>query len=155
MFVQTAIFTALTTGTMSKTAWARLWSTVRDAGWIVARQRVQLMPSSGNVIVPIGQPFPAAGVKDLMFGFVFSGVSGTISSPACVWRSFDSGDPRTPNAWSSPLTTLSNVTTDTSVNSGTLSVTTTGKIMAQPGFKYATSGTDPNGVADIIVAAKM
>jgi hypothetical protein len=155
LFVQAAIVTALTSGATPKTAWSRLWTTVRDAGWIVGRQRIQIQPSSGNIIVPIGQPFPSAGVSALLFGFVFTGVSGTISSPACVWRSFDSGDPRMPNAWSSALTTLSNVTTDSNVNSGTLSITTTGKIMAQPGFKYSTSGTDPNGVVDVVVAAKM
>jgi hypothetical protein len=35
-----------------------------------------------------------------------------------------------------------------------LAINTSGKIMAQAGFKYSTAGTDPNAAVDIVVAAK-
>ena len=153
MLIQGSVFTNLTTGTAAKAVQARLWTQVRGAGWMVARQRIVLTPGT-NIIVPVGNPFACSGVTGLMFGFVFNGVGGTIANPSCVWRSFDSGDPRQPGAWSSSLATLTNVTTDVTVNSGNCAITTTDKIMAQPGFQYSTSGTNPNGTVDIIVAAK-
>jgi hypothetical protein len=154
LLIQAAVAPGLTAGTTPKTAFGRLWCSVKGGGVVVARQKFVLTPSSGNLILPIGTPFPCAGVTGLMFAFLFTGVSGTIASPACVWRSFDSGDPQKPGAWSAALTTLANVTTDTAANSGSLAVTTTDKLMAQAGFKYSTSGTDPNATVDVIVAAK-
>ena len=144
----------LTTGTVAKSAWARLWTVERGAGWLVARQKVTLFSSSTVVTVPLGDPFVCAGVTKLMFGLRFIGVSGTIVAPTCVWRSFDTGDPRQPGAWSASLATLANVTADTSVNSGSLTVSTAGKMLAQGGLKYSTSGTDPGAQAEIVVAAK-
>ena len=156
LLVQAVVWAGLTTGTAPKTAHVRLWSAVRGAGWVVARQRVQLLPSSTNVILPIGDPFNCPGVTDLMFAVQFVGIQGTIVSPSCEWRSFETADPRKPGAWvSSALHTFSNVTADAGVNSGTLPVTTSGKLMAQAGLRYSTSGSDPNGFADVIVAAKM
>jgi hypothetical protein len=89
-----------------------------------------------------------------MVGVIFQRVTGTIDNPSVVWRSFDSGDPRQPNAWSALLVTLADVTADGPVNSGTLSINTAGKIMAQAGFRYSTAGTDPSAAVDVVVAAK-
>lgn len=154
LLIQGGVFTQLTTGAVAKSAWARLWTAVRGAGWLVARQKVVLFPSSTVVTLPIGEPFACAGVTKLMFAYRFIGVSGTIVAPTCVWRSFDTGDPRQPGAWSGSLATLSNVTADTSVNSGSLTVSTAGKLLAQPGVKFSTSGTDPGAQVEIVVAAK-
>lgn len=154
LLVQGSVWGTLTTGTTPKTAWSRLWTSVRGAGWVVARQRILLTPSSGRLRVPVGQPFPCAGVTGLMFGIMYTGVSGTIDDPTPLWRSFETGDARMPGSWTA-LTAMADVTGDTKVNSGNNAVTTTGKLMAQAGFEWATTGTNPNGVAEILVAAKM
>lgn len=154
MWAQAAVFTALVSGGVPKTAFCTLWSAIKGAGWVVARARVPLLASSTAVTLPLGTPFSCSGVTGLMFAIEFSGISGTIEDPALLWRTFDSGDPKRPNAWSS-LSTLADVSSYALRNSGDLAVTTTGKIMAQPGFRYSTSGTNPSGVADILVAAKM
>lgn len=155
MLVQAGVFTALTSAGNPKTAATRLWYSVRDGGWVIARQRVQLTPSGSNVITPIGAPFPCAGVTGLMFALNFTGIAGTIVSPTCLFRPFDSGDPRMPGPWSSTVAALSNVTADGPVNSGNLTTTTAGKMLGQAGFQYSTSGTNPNGAVDILVVAKM
>lgn len=154
LFVQGAVFTALTTGAVSKNVYGRFWSSVKGAGWVVARQRILLRPSSSALVIPIGKPFNCTGVTGLMFGFVFNGISGTIDNPACVWRSFATGDPQQPGTWSSSLATLTDVTADSVVNSGNCPIVTADKLMGQAGFKYLTAGVDPNGTVDVIVAAK-
>ena len=152
LWVQPMVLTALTSGTTPKGATSRLWASLQDAGWVVARQRLVLPPSSSDMVLPIGKPFPCAGATGLMFGLVIRGVSGTIVAPTTMWRSFDSGDPDTPNAWAA-LTAGSDVTADGLVNVVD-AITTTNKLMAQAGLKYSTSGTNPYATVDVIVAAK-
>jgi hypothetical protein len=154
MFVQAAAITVLTTGTTLKEGFVKLWSAVNTRGFIVARQRVEIMPGLGTdtAIVPVGNPFCCVGLNGLMFGFVFSGVSGTITPTPC-WRPFDSGDVQKPGSWSA-FSSLTNVTSNKVVNSGHNAISTTDKMLAQAGFQFSTSGTNPKAVVDIIVAAK-
>lgn len=154
LLLQAVVFGGLTTGTTAKTAHARLWYTLRDAGIVVARQRIQLYPSSSKIVSTVGRPFNCAGFTGLMFAVQFVGVQGTVSAPACLWRSFDSGDDRKPGAWS-VLHSFGDVTADGGQNSGTLATTTSGKMMAQAGFRWSTTGTDPNAYVNVLVAGKM
>ncbi|MCB9683671.1 MAG: hypothetical protein H6735_01360 [Alphaproteobacteria bacterium] len=152
LLVQAAVFAGLTTGTTPKGAFARLWAAQKDGGMVVARQRVELLPSSTTVSIPIGAPFSAVGVTGLMAAIVFYGVQGTIVSPSFVWRPYTIGDNRFPGTWST-ITTGSNITGDGLLNTSG-AITTTSALMAQAGFQYSTSGSTPNGVADVIIAAK-
>ena len=152
LLVQAAVFAGLTTGTTPKGAFTRLWASVKGAGMVVARQTVELVPSSTAVSVPLGAPFPAAGITGLMAAITFYGVQGTIVAPSFVWRPFTLGDPRFPGSWST-ITTGSNITADGVLNTSG-SITTTSALMAQAGLQYSTSGTTPNGIAEVVVAAK-
>ncbi|MCB9698684.1 MAG: hypothetical protein H6738_18020 [Alphaproteobacteria bacterium] len=152
LLVQAAVFAGLTTGTTPKGAFTRLWAAQQDAGMVVARQRVELLPSSTTVSIPIGAPFPCVGVTGLMAAIVFYGVQGTIVAPSFVWRPYTIGDKRFPGSWST-VTTGSNITGDGLLNTSG-SITTSSAIMGQAGLQYSTSGTTPNGVAEVIVAAK-
>jgi hypothetical protein len=73
---------------------------VQGKGVLVAVDviEVQATTNSGeSQYVPVGKRFPQLGLTKLMFGFVFSGVSGTIAyRPA--WREYK-GDPDLPSDW--------------------------------------------------------
>jgi hypothetical protein len=152
LYVRGALYTALNSGTTPEEMFTRLWGSVRGAGWIAARQMLILTPESSDMVLPIGGPFPGAGVDGLMFGLNFRGVNGTIVAPTTVYRTFDSGDLHFPNTWQT-VAAESNVTADGQVNSSG-SITTTGNQMVQAGLRWSTSGSNPNAIVDVTVAAK-
>ena len=154
LLVQVGAAAGLTTGSTPAAGLGRVWYAVREGGWLVARERLMLTPSSGNVVRTIGVPFPCARLSGLMFAAHFHGVSGTIVAPTPMYRLFRTGDARTPTAWSAG-TSGSNVTAETYTNSGNVSVATAGYLMAQAGLQVSTSGTDPYSIVDTIVAAKV
>lgn len=155
MWVQASLWTKLdASATTPATALNRLWYSVKGAGWIVARQRVNLTASSTGDIIPIGAPFNCVGVTGLMFAVVYTNLAATIT-PTAVVRTFKSGNLRRPEAWSTvaAMSTQSG-STDSTRDTKQGSVSTTDRMMAQAGFKWTTSGATPGGVAEIIVAAK-
>ena len=151
MFVQVALFTALASGVTPKTAHCRLWATVRDPVWVMARERVVLQQGWSGQIVPVGVPVAADGITELTFAAVYMGITGQVTSPTPAWRGFKTGDPTKPSAWSTG-TAGANVTSDVRTVASE-SVSTSSAMMVQAGFKLTTTSTTV-GVVDIVVAAK-
>ncbi len=84
----------------------------------------------------------------------YTSISGTVVDPTPVYWTFSTGDVMYPETWTS-MSTGSSITSDSNVNASG-SVTTTAKLLAQAGFRYSTNttGGDPYGIVDILVAAK-
>lgn len=151
MWVQAGVFAKLASGTTPLDAYVRLWSSVVGSGWLVGRQRIVLEPGVTNKIVPVANPFGAAGVTGLRFGMIYTGISGTLTAPTPCYRTFKTGDMTDVESWNTG-TAGSNVTADTKVLA-TQATTTTSALYVQPGFKYTSTSLN-YGVVDIIVAAK-
>jgi hypothetical protein len=152
LWVQAGIFASLSSAGSPEAIQYDMYGTLPGSGWLVARQRLLLRPSASKVVLPIGNPFPCAGVTGMMVGLRFMGISGTITDLATKVRLFKTGDRMYPDAWST-VSAESNVTSDSNVNSNG-SVTSTGAILAQAGLEYSTTGTDPRGAVEAIVAVK-
>lgn len=156
MWVQGSLWTKLAPGiTAPASALNRLWYSVKGAGWIVARQRVNLTATSTGDIIPIGAPFNCVGVTGMMFAVVYTNLAATIT-PTGVVRTFKSGNLRRPEGWSDVVTLATqSANADSTRDTGSGAVSTTDRIMTQAGFKWTTSGAGkPGGTAEIIVAAK-
>ena len=152
LWVQPGVATKLNTGSNPETMPVRLWATAIGGGFIVGRQRIHIEQDASGVVVPIGNPFAAAGVTGLMWGLIYSGMEGNVTSPTPVWRPYKTGDLTSPEAWESG-TAGSTVGTDQRVNM-VMNTTTSDQFMMQAGFKYSSSSTQ-QGTIDILIAAKL
>jgi hypothetical protein len=90
-----AVSTSGTAGDASIT----MAASMRTEGALLATATIEIQPelnASSAAYYPIGGLWPLAGCSFLLFGYIFSGVSGTISGmPA--WRSCNDGNE--PGAW--------------------------------------------------------
>jgi hypothetical protein len=80
---------------------ARLQAAALGNGMMLAEQVVQVEPDTNAgayTTVALGKLFPQGGLSKVMYGVVFSGVTGTITYRP-VYRQFK-GNPELPEAWS-------------------------------------------------------
>jgi len=98
-WVHAGVFARVTTKGAPVNARARLWASTDGTGWVALTQRLVLEEGGSGQTLAVGAPFSAAGVTRLIFGLVYTGVSGTITAPTPCWRGFTTGDTSAPGAW--------------------------------------------------------
>ncbi len=130
---------------------ARLQAQVDGKGVVLGSLTTDIQPvtnSGQSQYIPVPGRFPSGGLTKLMFAYVFSGVSGTITYRP-VWRE-SKLDADYPANWSPLGSADVNRTTDGFDNSGQLAaVPTSGYSHGQAGLRV--SG-DARGRIEIIVA---